>query len=372
MDEEIKIYKSDIHLVMDLASRVYKNNTLKSNSSEEEQASFKLIRQKMGDVADYFRDKYNSSYGPFESDRNSGNPITIGGNKLGTVWSTIYKGADNKQYAAQISFVINKDLCGIDVGFYFGRASSHNKTTSTHNALVKQMQKMGKDMAKSVSDNPNILLLCQSLLDIGFHYLYDKTECYPDEWIGYIKTYPYRCQVVSTILFNDKDFISLSDIDIYVSQVLFLMNLLHADSFSTKLVNPRTYDECRQKRLSEIGRKGELYILEREKEALRKRKQLHKGYPKHVADISDNLGYDILSKDSKGEDILIEVKTTVCKKNSYRAKLFYISRNEYNTYLANKKRYKIYRVYDIDGIPEYEEIDMETTNKEPDGYIVSY
>ena len=150
------------------------------------------------------------------------------------------------------------------------------------------------------------------------------------------------------------------------------MNLLHADSFSTKLVNPRTYDECRQKRLSEIGRKGELYILEREKEALRKRKQLHKGYPKHVADISDNLGYDILSKDSKGEDILIEVKTTVCKKNSYRAKLFYISRNEYNTYLANKKRYKIYRVYDIDGIPEYEEIDMETTNKEPDGYIVSY
>ena len=29
-------------------------------------------------------------------------------------------------------------------------------------------------------------------------------------------------------------------------------------------------------------------------------------------------------------------------------------------------------VYDIDGIPEYEEIDMETTNKEPDGYIVSY
>ena len=108
MDEEIKIYKSDIHLVMDLASRVYKNNTLKSNSSEEEQASYKLIRQKMGDVADYFRDKYNSSYGPFESDRNSGNPITIGGNKLGTVWSTIYKGADNKQYAAQISFVINK------------------------------------------------------------------------------------------------------------------------------------------------------------------------------------------------------------------------------------------------------------------------
>lgn len=141
MDEEIKIYKSDIHLVMDLASRVYKNNTLKSNSSEEEQASFKLIRQKMGDVADYFRDKYNSSYGPFESDRNSGNPITIGGSKLGTVWSTIYKGADNKQYAAQISFVINKDLCGIDVGFYFGRASSHNKTTSTHNALASRCRK---------------------------------------------------------------------------------------------------------------------------------------------------------------------------------------------------------------------------------------
>lgn len=372
MDEEIKIYKSDIHLVMDLASRVYKNNTLKSNSSEEEQASFKLIRQKMGDVADYFRDKYNSLYGPFESDRNSGNPIRIGGTKLGTVWSTIYKGASNKQYAAQISFAINHRVRGLDVGFYFGRGSSHTNPKSIHNSLIKQMINMGKNVADCIKKTPNLYTMCQSLLDVGFRYIYDDAETTLDEWIEHIKVCPWRCQVISTILFDDKDFLSISDIDVYVAQVLFLMNLINNTASKKRTLESNKYSEYRNKRLSEIGRKGELYILELERKRLKKLKMLCDDYPKHVADISDCYGYDILSLDDKGNERYIEVKTTVCKKGSCRANIFYISNNEYSKYISNRRKYKIYRVYDIDGSPEFEEIDLEMTNKEPNGFIVSY
>ena len=81
---------------------------------------------------------------------------------------------------------------------------------------------------------------------------------------------------------------------------------------------------------------------------------------------------NVCKRNDKGNERYIEVKTTVCKKSSCRANIFYISNNEYSKYISNRRKYKIYRVYDIDGSPEFEEIDLEMTNKEPNGFIVSY
>ena len=58
--------------------------------------------------------------------RATGNAIAIGGTNFKRVWSGIFKGAENKQYAAQISFVMNPNEACLDVGFYFGRASGHS------------------------------------------------------------------------------------------------------------------------------------------------------------------------------------------------------------------------------------------------------
>ena len=60
MSSEIKIYEQDITLVADLSSRHYTSNTIKSNTNQNEENSFKDVRRKIGDVAVCFKDKYNT------------------------------------------------------------------------------------------------------------------------------------------------------------------------------------------------------------------------------------------------------------------------------------------------------------------------
>lgn len=97
-----------------------------------------------------------------------------------------------------------------------------------------------------------------------------------------------------------------------------------------------------------IGDLGELLVLDYEYQRLMK-----SGHPELAAKIEhvsalkgDGYGYDILSYNTSGDPLYIEVKTTRQNKSAD----FYISKNEKNTYeqfhIAGKK-YLIYRVYNL-------------------------
>lgn len=87
---------------------------------------------------------------------------------------------------------------------------------------------------------------------------------------------------------------------------------------------------------------------------------------------SDSFVYDILSLDEQGKEIFIEVKTTTCKKDDWGAKNFFLSSHEFVFYKHHKTQYKLYRVYDIENTPYYEELNIEEMEVIPDGYIMRY
>lgn len=95
----------------------------------------------------------------------------------------------------------------------------------------------------------------------------------------------------------------------------------------------------------DLGEKGELYIVDYEKEKLVKLNK-HELAEKvnHVSLNNDYAGYDILSYDENGSEIFIEVKTTKGPKNSD----FYISPGELKFSKENSDKYFLYRVYDFD------------------------
>jgi hypothetical protein len=103
------ITTADLILIKDLSSRIYSGNRLLSNATEDEKKHLKDVIDKLKIIADYFSQKYIQVYGPFETSVSTGNPIAIGGTNFKRVWSGIFKGASNKQYAAQISFVMNNE-----------------------------------------------------------------------------------------------------------------------------------------------------------------------------------------------------------------------------------------------------------------------
>ena len=97
------------------------------------------------------------------------------------------------------------------------------------------------------------------------------------------------------------------------------------------------------KKLKDIGDKGELYILEYEKERLKKlnKTQLAENI-KHVSALNDSAGYDILSYNDDGSERFIEVKTTKGPIGTD----FYISPGELK-FSKENKNFFIYRVYEF-------------------------
>ncbi|PAB61351.1 DUF3883 domain-containing protein [Anaeromicrobium sediminis] len=103
-----------------------------------------------------------------------------------------------------------------------------------------------------------------------------------------------------------------------------------------------------------IGDLGEKLVLDLVKEEL-----VDNGYPdlakkvKHTSKKDgDGLGYDILSYDTDGNKIYIEVKTTTKGINNH----FYMSRDEREFARENKDSYMLYRVFNLDienGVGEY-------------------
>lgn len=94
-----------------------------------------------------------------------------------------------------------------------------------------------------------------------------------------------------------------------------------------------------------IGDLGELFVIALEKEKLEKanKPKLANKVAHHAKDKGDGLGYDVLSFDTEGNKMYIEVKATKSNKNTP----FYITRNELERSKQEQDNFFIYRVYNF-------------------------
>lgn len=366
----------DLILINTLSSRTYTGLSMSSNSSVEERNRFSAIKNKLERMANHFSEKYSLTYGPFTTNVSpESNPMTRG-NTLNYVWSTLFKGAANKQYSAQISFVIDKTRPCLNVGFYFGGASTHSMTNTQKRAFETTLRNLGISLANSITNNPNMLDRYNSIFDLGFTAYSNGNPVLPNRWVNIIQNEPKNCQVFAKLYPNDYGVIENSTIDFYVSQVIFLMSAINApDGIQVNpLLNTLTPEQWAKKaeRNAQIGLEGELFILRKEQEKLQQLNINRQGYPKHIALLSNHYGFDILSLDSNGNEIFIEVKTTTRKSNDPLSRKFFISNHEMKTFEENESQYKLYRVYDIENTPSCEELYLKSLPKISDGYIVEY
>ena len=370
-----QLTRNDLLLVQDLSKRKYSDNTILSNASELEKEQLSLIKKKLKSIADYYSIKYNDTYGPFLTSVVTGNDIGITGTRLKRIWSTLYKGAENKQYAAQISFGIDPDLGCFDVSFYFGDAAGRNMDKNKKELFETQLQTLGTSLANSLENHKDFKKKFNDIFDFGFYAYAGHELVNSDIWISSIKNNAKSSGIIGKIYPNDFDVIEYSNIDSFVSQIIFLMGgISNTKKSIIPNIKPITAEQRAKQaeRLAEIGAKGEFFVFNCEKEKIKSLGLNYEDYPKHLSLISPLYGYDILSLDDNGNEIFIEVKTTTRKKDDPNSKKFYISSNEYNTYQNNKLKYKLYRVYEVENSPNYDKLDLENIDKEPDGYVCKY
>lgn len=370
-----QITKADLLLVNELSSRTYSGNRLLSNASEQEKAQLKTIKLKLKEIAKFFANKYNDIYGPFETSVATGNDIAIGGSNFKRIWSGIFKGAENKQYASQISFVMNPNESCLDVGFYFGRASGHSRNKEQRIELEGQLRTLGISLSNTIINNELFRQKYFDLFDFGFTAYSSGQKTTNNKWFNDIRENAKSSQIIAKIYPNDFDIIENSKIDSFVSQIIFLMGGISSQNTEViPIIKPLTPEQRAKQaeRLAEIGNKGELYVMDREREKLKSLNITNPEYPKHVALESTAYGFDVLSLDKNAKEIFIEVKTTTRALSDPSSKRFFISTNEFNVYKKNKSKFKLHRVYDIENSPSLEELDLENIDKTADGYICKY
>jgi len=361
--------KEELEFINDLFNRSYSNNTMESNSNYSEREKFKAFKYKLKLLAEQFKIQFDSDFGEFISGASSGNPIKFGGTKLNRIWSGIFKGAGNKQYAAQISFVVDSESNALDIGFYFGRAASRGKSADMDRLLF-----LGKTLSQTISSSIYLKKQYEELIDFGFKPISDSKEISSENWLNIITETPQNSQLVYKLKVNEKGIIETSTIALYVKMLLFLMAIIptegtdKSDIKQSYLTPEQRAEQAKRKAL--IGLKGEKFIFGKEQERLIKLNINHKFYLEHVSLISDIFGYDIKSCDDKKNEIFIEVKTTTRKKQDHLANQFFLSDLEYKFYQNNKSKYKLIRVYDIEGIPEFEEVNLNDVHLHIDSYRV--
>lgn len=369
------ITTSDLKLINTLCSRTYSGRTLKSNSTLSEQERLRSIKKKLLTLIDYFAQKYNTAYGPFEISVSSGNPISLH-NTFNNVWAGMFKGADNKQYAAQVSFVLNREEAYLDVGFYFGRASNKSFSPHERKRLEDQLKSLGISLYNTIKNNDLFRNRFECLNDFGFKTFSGDREISQSKWLELIRKHPQNCHIVAKVYPNDFHSIENSTIDFYISQIVFLMEGISPFDAKDKpiVIKPLTPEQRAKEaeRLAEIGQRGELYVMICEKKKLENLKVSDSAYPKHVALDSTHYGYDIISLDENLSEILIEVKTTTRASDDPNSKCFFLSTNELQVFKENKSKYRLYRVYDIESKPTIEILNLEKLEIHPDGYLVKY
>jgi hypothetical protein len=371
------ISETDIALAKELNSKAYPDLTMKGVVSIKENEALKDLQHRLKNIADFFKARYDEEYGTFQSDRASGNPIGRTG-KLRRIWSGVFKGTENKQYAAQISFVINTEDSCLDVGFYFGRASAQDMKKDKRAKLESHLNQLGALLFQKIQSNPELRTQYDTLFDLGFmaHIVGERVDA--NTWLNNANINPKHSSITYSLFPNSLGFIDLTAIDACVSFVMPLMlnipeNIEVAGKNKTKKIVPPLTPEQRAKQAemrAMIGLEGEKFVLAHEKINLRTQNIQKKGYPCHQSLLSDSFGYDILSCNANG-DLFIEVKTTTRLKGEHYAGTFYMSVPEYEFYNGNKRKYRLYRVYDIYGNPEIEIIDLTNMTFHVDGYKVT-
>lgn len=370
------ITTADLVLINNLSSRTYTGNKLLSNATEDEKSHLESAISKLKTFAEYFAAKYDQAYGPFETSVTTGNSIAIGGKTFKRVWAGIFKGAPNKQYAAQISFVMNPLEVCLDVGFYFGRASGHSLTSDQRIELETQLNTLGISLSDAIINDIALQTRYNALFDFGFIAYSNASPVLADEWFNIIRTKTKNSQIIAKIYPNDFGIIENSTIDSFVSQVIFLMGAIRdtAAAPGPIIVKPLTPEQRAKQaeRLAQIGQKGELFAMEFEQTRLADLGIDVPNYPRHVALESMHYGFDILSLDENQNEIYIEVKTTTRIREDRNSRTFFISTNEFEVFSNNKQKYKLYRVYDIENSPSLDLLDLDALAKRADGYIVEY
>ncbi|MFY0605926.1 MAG: DUF3883 domain-containing protein [Cyclobacteriaceae bacterium] len=359
-------------MINNLSARQYTDNSLVSNATHDEYNHFRRIKkEKLEVIAREFKKRFNQEFGHFDLCISIGNPLSRG-NRLNRLWSGIYKGSSNKQYSPQISFVMNPVHDCLDVGFYFGRASSRS-TKIDIPTLETRLKYLGKTLANRIQQNESSLERFQELFDNGFQAFSSGQKISPNEWLSEIKRDPKDTQIITNLYANAEGYIDSARISNYVSMLLFLMSLVPKNNSTktSRTVKPLTPEQRAEQaaRRTIIGLKGEEYVIDKETERLSKLKIKSKKYLKHVSLESDSYGYDIRSCDQERNELFIEVKSTTRLKTDPLSNSFYMSSREYNFYLNNKNKYRLYRVYGVES-PDimYDEIDLEQVTVESESY----
>jgi hypothetical protein len=112
--------------------------------------------------------------------------------------------------------------------------------------------------------------------------------------------------------------------------------------FNTSMTN-HIQREIENKRIGDLG---ELWVKNFEiQKLLRIGKKRHAARIEHISkERGDGSGFDIKSFDLKGKEIFIEVKTTIGDLSTP----FFITRQELERSLKEKKKYFLYRLYNYD------------------------
>lgn len=370
------ITRDDLILINDLSSRSYSGFSISTNSTPIEQTRFNEVKHKLSEIANYFATRYRETYGPFITNVSpERNPLTLG-NRLHNVWSTFYKGAPNKQYAAQISFVIDQHSPCLNVGFYFGRATARTLEDNQRIVLETNLANLGIALSDTILNNQEFQTFYNSLFDFGFIAYSEGNAVLPDAWCNLIRTNAKNSQITAKIFPNEFGVIESSTLDSFVSQIIFIMGaIINGGQQQQQIVIAPLTPGQRAKeaeRLAEIGHKGELFILEEEKIKLANLGIIINGYPRHVALESTHFGYDILSLDENQNEIFIEVKSTTRTHNDQKSRSFFITNNEVQVFVENRTNYFIYRVYSIENNPTYEILNLDELERMPNGYIMIY
>jgi hypothetical protein len=170
----------------------------------------------------------------------------------------------------------------------------------------------------------------------------------------------------------------METIDLYVAMVMPLMSIIperitDRRPKAKRPIDPPTPEQWakRAERLALIGLEGEKFVMEFERQRLADLGVKKENYPRHVALDSLSANYDILSWETPGNELYIEVKTTTLPKKHPLSRTFFLSAPEYAFYQQHKARYKLLRVWDVYGTPSIEEIDLADTQMENDGFRVT-
>jgi hypothetical protein len=366
------ISRHDIDLIKRLSERHYPSYSMEQEVDSYDKKAYDQVRSKFKSIANVIEETFGEKYGPFQVENNTSNPVGQN-HKLRRIWSCVFKGSRKKQYSAQIIAGIDPLAEAVDIGFSFGLASSRIDEDEKRK-LEDGLRRLGLILHDAITTNPDVHLHLNDLLEMGFKCYVMGNLVSLGDWIANLLVEPKFSSITIKLPAEEEGEVNTGLMEYYVAACVPLMSIFPFEIKPGRkgngfLPRPRTPEErSREAELrTKIGIEGEKFALDYERKKLAKLKLVNKGYPKHIAAISDAYHYDILSLDQNGK-IHIEVKTTARRLGDTYAEICYMSAAEYCFFKDHPHTYRMYRVYDIFGQPQLLEINLDDVLFETDAY----